>query len=187
MSSRREFAAGRDGARRALSRVFREQAPRLHRLALRYRGRGDAAQDVVQETFARALQALDGFRSEAELTTWLYRIAVNVCLDQSRSDRRPRSRPIDEALSVPGCPGGIRAVEERQLGGALRRAVDQLPPEQRRLVVLRDLEGRSYGEIARLTGASIGTVSSRLARARARLAIAIGSPPPGMPPAPNAK
>ena len=171
--------AGEEAARRALCRAFHEQAPRLHRLAVRYLGRSDLAQDVVQETFVRALQALRAFRSEADVGTWLYRIAVNVCLDGVRAAGGRTHRPLEDAGELPGCPGGIHAVEDRQLGAAARRALDRLPDAQRLLVVLRDLEGLSYGEIARSTGASIGTVSSRLARARARLALALEEPAGG--------
>jgi RNA polymerase sigma-70 factor (ECF subfamily) len=162
-----------DPARRALCEAFHREAPRLHRLALRYHGREDAAEDAVQETFVRALQAVDAFRREADLATWLYRIAVNVCLDGRRSDRH--HAPLEAAADVRGCPGTVKAVEERQVADGLRRAIDRLPPEQRLLVVLRDLEGLSYGEISRVTRLSIGTVSSRLNRARRRLAHAVGA------------
>jgi RNA polymerase sigma-70 factor, ECF subfamily len=162
-------AAG-DAARRALCRAFHAQAERLYRLALRYHGRPDAAEDAVQETFVRALNAMHRFRRDADLATWLYRIAVNVCLDGLRADRGRARRPLGAASDVPGCPGSMKAVEERQIADRVRRAIDDLPPDQRLLVVLRDLEGLSYGDISRFTRLSIGTVSSRLNRARERLA-----------------
>ena len=171
-------AAPDDPARRALCEAFRREAPRLHRLALRYHGSADAAQDAVQETFVRALQALGGFRREADLGTWLHRIAVNVCLDGLRTDRGHDHRPMEAAAEVPGCPGTVKAVEEQQIASGVRRAIDGLPPDQKLVVVLRDLEGLSYGEIARATGLSVGTVSSRLNRARRRLAGEVGAPPP---------
>lgn len=164
-------------ARRALHRVFRREAPRLHRLALRYHGRADAAEDAVQETFVRALQAMDGFRREADLATWLWRIAVNVCLDGLRAEDGHAHRSLDEAAEVRGCPGTLKAVEERELSSEVRRAIDALPPDRRLLVVLRDLEGLSYGEIARVTRLSVGTVSSRLSRARKELARQVRSFP----------
>ena len=164
------FSGAKDSARQVLGRAFRREAPRLHQLALRYHGRADAAEDAVQETFVRALQAMDGFRRDADLATWLYRIAVNVCLDGLRTDRRDAHRPLDAASDVRGCPGTVKAVEERQVADGVRRAIDGLPPDQRLLVVLRDLEGLSYAEIARMTRLSVGTVSSRLNRARERLA-----------------
>ncbi len=167
--------AAENSARTALSAAFRREAPRLHQLALRYYGRTDAAEDAVQETFVRALQAIHTFRSDADLATWLYRIAVNVCLDGLRADRGHAHRPLEAASDVRGCPGTMKAVEERQIADGVRRAIDGLPPAQRLLVVLRDLEGLSYGEIARITRLSVGTVSSRLNRARKQLARDVGA------------
>jgi RNA polymerase sigma-70 factor, ECF subfamily len=154
----------------SLHDAFRREAPRLHRLALCYRGRADAAEDVVQETFVRALEALGRFRRDAELSTWLYRIAVNVCLDGLRVERGHAHRPLEAASKVRGCPGAIKGVEQRQIDERVRHAIDRLPPAQKMLVVLRDLEGLSYGDIVRVTRLSPGTVASRLNRARRRLA-----------------
>ena len=158
-----------------LDAVFREQAPRLHRLAMRFYGQPEAAEDVMQETFVRALERIEQFRSDADVATWLYRIAVNVCLDNLRRDARRRARPIEEASEVAGCPKLIRDVERRWMLDAVDRGLERLKPEHRLLIILRDLEEMSYDEIGAVTGLPIGTISSRLNRARQALARVIGS------------
>jgi RNA polymerase sigma-70 factor (ECF subfamily) len=153
-----------------LENVFREHGPRLHRLALRYLRQPEAAEDAMQEAFARALQKIDQFREEADVTTWLYRITVNVCLDSIRRESTRRTEPIESAAAVRGCPMRIRAAEQRWMLESVTRALDALDPQQRMVVVLRDFEGLSYDQIATITGLPIGTISSRLNRARQQLA-----------------
>jgi RNA polymerase sigma-70 factor, ECF subfamily len=150
--------------------AFREHAPRLHRLALRFLRQPEAAEDAMQEAFIRALQKKDEFREESEVATWLYRITVNVCLDAIRRESRHRTRPLEDAVDVRGCPMLIHAVEQRWMLEAAGRAIAALPPEQRLLVLLRDFEEMSYEQIARVTSLPIGTISSRLNRARRELA-----------------
>ena len=153
-----------------LDTLFREQAPRLHRLALRFYAQPEAAEDAMQETFVRAIERREQFRSDADVATWLYRIAVNVCLDGLRRDARRRARPIEEASEVAGCPMLIRDAERRWMLEAVDRCLQTLKPEQRMLIILRDVEEMSYDEIRAVTGLPIGTISSRLARAREALA-----------------
>jgi RNA polymerase sigma-70 factor (ECF subfamily) len=150
--------------------LFRAQAPRLHRLAMRFFAQPEAAEDAMQETFVRALERMEQFRSDADVATWLYRIAVNVCLDGLRRDSRRRTRPIEEASEIAGCPMLIRAAEQRWMLEAVDRGIRKLKPDHRLLIILRDLEGMSYDDIRAVTGLPIGTISSRLNRAREELA-----------------
>jgi RNA polymerase sigma-70 factor (ECF subfamily) len=144
-----------------------------------YRMIGDyhEAEDCAQEAFARACHGLPRFEERSSLFTWLYRIAVNTCRNRIRAIRRRRTRlgirgfeeagqaAADESSASP--PDRIHRSETER---GVRRAVLSLPAEQRIMVVLRDLEGRSYEEISEATGVSLGTVRSRLFRARKALA-----------------
>lgn len=144
---------------------------RRHRsfvLALAYRLCGDAAQaeDIAQDAFLRAWQALPGFRGQSAFRTWLYRVASNVAIEQLRHDRpavdidsttlAAQNTPEDSALHTEQCR-------------AVRDAVLQLPLQSRLVLILREYEGLSYKEIASALDIPIGTVMSRLNYARQRL------------------
>ncbi|MGH7162287.1 MAG: RNA polymerase sigma factor [Planctomycetota bacterium] len=151
-----------------VERVLRALEPRVRGLARRCLGRRGDADDVAQEVHARALAGSAAFRGEADLKTWIYRIAANVIADLMRSPFRRRRRPLaDRADSGPG-PG--EAAERRETRDAVRRAVAALPPEQRIVLVLREYEGLRYREIAAIVGIPLGTVESRLHAARLRVA-----------------
>jgi len=152
---------------------------RVYRVALRISGNPDEAADLTQECFLRVFTALPGFRREAAFSTWLYRIVTNVCLDQLK--RRARRREVQpspaqgeeqtelwERLPADGerpDEGLIR--QQRQQ--AVQQAIATLPEHQRAVLVLYDLEGFSYEEIAEMVDTSLGTVKSRLNRARLAL------------------
>ena len=135
-----------------------------------------AAEDVAQETFIRAWKGLRKFRGESAFKTWLYRIASNVA--RTHIERRGRharfgSESLDDteaALQADEVPSGVTDIETTLAArDAIDRALAQLPEELRVAVVLRDVEGLDYKEIAEVTGAPIGTVESRIFRARHRL------------------
>jgi RNA polymerase sigma-70 factor (ECF subfamily) len=129
------------------------------------------AEDVVQEAYLRAYQFFGGFHGD-DGRAWLLRIVRNTCytwLGQNRP--REATTSFDEELHSGVSPGAgpeepLRQGEDREL---LRRALEDLPPEFREVIVLRELEGLSYKEIAGVAGVPLGTVMSRLARARAKL------------------
>ena len=131
-------------------------------------GNDHDAQDVVQEAYLRACQFFGGFRG-TDGRAWLLTIVRNTCYTWLQRNRRYSSIPFDEeqhgiAAETPADP-----VEQAEDRSALRRALEALPPEFREVVVLRELEGLSYREIAAVAGLAVGTVMSRLARARERL------------------
>jgi RNA polymerase sigma-70 factor (ECF subfamily) len=139
----------------------------------RYLMRDEAdAQDAVQDAALRALTYFDGFRG-GDARAWLLRIVRNACHDVWR--RRPRTTPLTDDLAAGESP------EDALLGtathDALRAAIDALPPEFREVIVLREIEGLSYAEIAEVAEVPAGTVMSRLARARKRLQEALNPAP----------
>lgn len=150
-----------------------------------YRMVGDyeEAIDLTQETFVKAYQALPEFRGESQIYTWLYRIAINVTHNRLRQLERERhflAGSLDETREgEEGEPLGWQIpdeadtpeehLERQELRQVVRRAIQSLPPQFREVIVLRDMEGLPYQEIARLLGTSLQAVKSRLFRARMAL------------------
>jgi RNA polymerase sigma-70 factor (ECF subfamily) len=142
---------------------------RLFTLAARLLGSPDEAADAVQEAFIRAWLGLSSFRHGARFSTWLYRICLNAVHDQRT--KRPTT-PLDE-VAEPVDPRDQFVAHE--LSGALQQALATLAEEYRSAVVLYDVLGCSYAEIAELTGVAEGTVKSRIFRGRKRLAELLGT------------
>ena len=158
----------RAGDRRAFEELVRTQQHRVYGLALRMLGDPAEAQDVAQEAFLRAHRGLPEFRGDARLSTWLYAIASRLCLNRLAGSERRIVRHGDDTLSrlADAHPGPDQALERSELEEALHRAIGELPEERRIVVVLRDVEGLAYEEIAEVLELPIGTVRSRLHRAR---------------------
>jgi RNA polymerase sigma-70 factor, ECF subfamily len=126
-----------------------------------------AAEEVAQEVFLRVHRAIGGFRGEAKLATWLYAITSRLCLSRLGSGERRRARDGEEVLThLAGDADPSASVERGELESALRGAIAELPDEQRIVVVLRDLDGLAYEEIAQTLDLPVNTVRSRLHRAR---------------------
>lgn len=143
----------------------------IYNLCRRILGNPHDAEDAAQDVFVKAYKALPGFRPNASLSTWLYRIAVNTCIDYKR---RPVFEPIDgtpeegSVLHEPASedPSPERLAESRQTNHALWAAMGRLSVKLRASIILRELYGLSYEEIAETMNVSVGTVKSRIARAR---------------------
>lgn len=147
----------------------------IYNLCLRMLGSEQDALDASQEAFFRAYRRLSSFRGDSRFSVWLYRLASNVCTDMLR--KRPAAPALsltgedDETLPIPdGRFSPETELEKKELREAVRRALYELPPEFRQAVVLRDVNGLSYDEIAEVTGLESGTVKSRIFRARKKLA-----------------
>ena len=157
------------GEKFAFELLVERHQHRLYTLAARVLGSPDEAADAVQEAFVRAWLALPRFRSGSRFSTWLYRICVNAAHDQ-RARRR-----VEPAADAPEVPESRDRFAERELSGALQRALDALDEDFRTAVVLYDVLGCSYAEVAEVTGAAEGTVKSRIFRGRAELARRLGT------------
>jgi RNA polymerase sigma-70 factor (ECF subfamily) len=141
----------------------------IYALAYRTLGREEDARDVCQETFLRAFRALDGFKGQAKFSSWLYRIALNLCRDWMRRERRAPVLPTPDGVDLVELAGegdGVERVDEtvarRDLSRAVARAMRSLPEEQRAAVVLKEYHGLTFQEIADLLGCPLSTVKTRL-------------------------
>jgi RNA polymerase sigma-70 factor (ECF subfamily) len=162
----------------AFNELVRRHQGTVFRLLLRMLGDEAEAQDVAQEVFVSVFKAIDGFRGDSALATWLYRIAMNHGKNRIKYlARRAKdaARPLDERMdagvatvdSRPARPDQV--LESRRAEAHVQQALEGLDDEQRALVVMRDLENMSYEEIRQETGLPIGTVKSKLHRARLAL------------------
>jgi len=143
------------------------------RTGLRLLGRLDLAQDAAQEAFLRLHRHLARFDASRELGPWLYRIVVNVCRDLSRRQRWPRLLGLEEAREVRSPDSDEAALQEAVVRNEQRRLVQAalraLSPREREAIVLRDLEGLSTSEVARVLGSSEGTVRSQISTGRLKI------------------
>ena len=161
-----------DRLRRGDPRAFEELViayqHRVFGVALRMLGSRAEAEEAAQEVFLRAHRAVADFRGGAKLSTWLYTIASRLCMNRLASGERRLLREGEEALArIPsGHASPADELERSERDAALHRAIAELSDERRMVVVLRDLEGLSYEEIAAALDLELGTVRSRLHRAR---------------------
>ena len=159
----------------AFNQIVDRYQSQVYNVATRTLGSRLAAEDVTQETFISAYKAIRGFRG-GNLRAWLLRIARNQCFDHLRSMRRRPESSLEEAFEDTGFvhPAPADSLPETQaltaeLGRAISRAIDALPRDQRITLVTIDIQGLSYEETAEAFGVSIGTVKSRLSRARSKV------------------
>ncbi len=141
-----------------------EHLPRLRRYARALTGDVTRADDLVQDTLERALSKLDLWQPGSDLRAWLFTLMHNLYLNQIRSSR-PQESALDEALDIPVSGGQMEALGARDIHAALAR----LPEQQREVMLLVGLEQFGYEEAARIMGVPVGTVMSRLSRARERM------------------
>ena len=155
--------------------VVREHSARVYRLAYRLTGNQHDAEDLTQEVFVRVFRSLSSY-TPGTFEGWLHRITTNLFLDMVRRRARIRFEGIAEDAHerLPGRePSPQQLVDDRSLDGDVQTALDDLPPDFRAAVVLCDIEGLSYEEIADTLGVKLGTVRSRIHRGRAQLRTAL--------------
>ncbi len=160
----------------AFNRLVRLHERQVYNVALRMVGQADTAEDVTQDTFLLAYKSLHQFRGGL-FRAWLLRIATNRCYDELRRRQRRPADSFEELAFEPRPQWSSLAVgeepqeraERTELARALQGALGQLQDDQRLVVILSDVQGYSYDEIAAITNVSLGTVKSRLSRGRGRL------------------
>ena len=166
------------GDQNAFAQLVTAYESKIYNLALRYLGNREDAMDASQEVFLRVYRFLPGFQEESGFSTWIYRIGVNVCKDMLAK----RGRRNEQPLEVPDEENESRTIEvadrryepEHIMGGVelrtvLADAISSLPEQQREMIVLRDIQGLTYDEIANVLSLESGTVKSRISRARENL------------------
>jgi RNA polymerase sigma-70 factor, ECF subfamily len=171
----------KEGDRRAFGVLVQRYQRRAFAVAMGYLKNPEDAMDAAQDAFVKVFRNIKGFKGDSSFYTWLYRIVVNVCIDHIRKHRKRRHVEYDETFqrrdeaNVGPLAGNTRpmhpgvAAEGKQLNAALHAALDELSENHRTIVVLREVEGRSYEEIAEIMDCHLGTVMSRLHHARKNL------------------
>ena len=169
-----------NGDEAACADLVAEHQRMVVQLAINLLGDRDEALDLSQEVFLRVFRTIHGFRGQSSLRTWIYRIAVNQARNRHRFwNRRHRADQVslDEHVAAHGefLSGGEstpdQVLAQKELAGRLQHALDSLPFDQRTAIVLREVDGLSYDEIAYSLGVAVGTVKSRLTRARQTLRV----------------
>lgn len=162
----------------AYEALVTEYEKNVYNLALRMTGNREDAADISQEAFIKAFKSLPGFRGDSKFSVWLYRIVSNLCLDflRSRSRRQTVSLSVededgeDTLLDIPDTSQSPeKLVEGRLTREAVQQGLEQLSPEYRQILLLREIQGLSYEEISQSLGLELGTIKSRLFRARKKL------------------
>ena len=180
MDERELVRRAREGDSAAFEALVTAYETMIYNLAFRYLGSREDALDASQEVFLRVFRFLGGFQEESGFSTWLYRITVNAARDQVRVAMRHETLSLTTAededdpddtslIDIPVTSGDTvpeSAIDRRETILAVRRAIEALPPDMRRIIVLRDLNDMSYQDIAELLHLEVGTVKSRLNRAR---------------------
>jgi RNA polymerase sigma factor (sigma-70 family) len=160
-----------EGDRGAYGALVRRHQDRIYRHLLHLTGSREEALELAQEVFIKAWQALPEWRPDAQFHTWIYRIASNLALDVLRRRKVVQFVALEDDFDAPSDAAGPETqLQARQGMRTLDAALARLAPEQREIILLREVEGLSYGELAATLAIDEGTVKSRLARARVALA-----------------
>ena len=167
-----------DGDVNAYEHLVKAYEKNVYNLALRMTGNSEDAYDMSQEAFIKAYNSLHSFRGDSKFSVWLYRIVSNVCLDFLRSRNRKATVSLsmenddgeEVELDIADEASSPQLLLDRSLTrDAVRRGLQSLPPDHREILLLREIQGLSYDEIASALGLEVGTVKSRIFRARKKL------------------
>ena len=167
-----------DGDSNAYEHLVKAYEKNVYNLALRMTGNSEDAYDMSQEAFIKAYNSLQNFRGDNKFSVWLYRIVSNVCLDFLRSRNRKAAVSLsmenddgeEVELDIADEASSPQLLLERSMTrDAVRRGLQSLPPDHREILLLREIQGLSYDEIAQALDLEVGTVKSRIFRARKKL------------------
>lgn len=170
VDDRRLVAEARGGDRAAFGMLVERHMREIYSTAYRFVRNHHDADEIAQETFVRAYEALTSFRGEAEFRTWLYRIAMNLSLNALKLNRRRIEREGAEVNNeTPSGDDGLEVVSNRELAGHLERALHELPTMQRATVILRHMHGLSTRQVSEILHCTEGTVKTHLFRGLEKL------------------
>lgn len=164
---REAIEACQHGEREAFDRLVERYQRDIYRLCYRYVNNHEDANDMAQEAFLKAYKAIGRFRGDSSFSTWLYRIAVNTCLN-FRAARKPEAEELPEALPDPGAGAGA-ALESEEQARLVRNAVSRLPEKQRATLILKVFHDLTHEEVAGVLGSTVGTVKANLFHALGNL------------------
>jgi RNA polymerase sigma factor (sigma-70 family) len=159
--------------------LVHENQKKIYNLALKMVGNREDAWDISQETFIKAFKALKSFRGDSSFGVWIYRLATNLCIDFLRKEKKRKTFPLayindekeEKELEIPDVSMEPEALcEQAELKQAISEGLKALPEDHRQVLVLREINGLSYAEISQVLNLEIGTVKSRIFRARSNLA-----------------
>jgi RNA polymerase sigma-70 factor (ECF subfamily) len=164
-------AKAREGDAAAMEELYLRYRQPVFRIVYRSTRNIDEAEDIVQDVFLKAFERLHTFREQSRFSTWLMRIALNLCTDRARMRQRRQElleREADHKLAWchPDAPDPIETAQQNAFHEAFYTALNQLPDHHRQLIILRDLEEMDYETIAQILGTSVGAVKLRVMRAR---------------------
>jgi RNA polymerase sigma-70 factor (ECF subfamily) len=161
----------KQGDREAFELLFARHTRAMISFAYRFVRTREMAEELAQEIFLRIYESAGGYQAQAKFTTWLYRIATNVCLNELRKPRyRASHEPLEEALSIGRADASEERLERQAVSGAIRNALEQLPDNQRAAFILNKYQELSYSEVSEVMKVSEKAVKSLIHRAKETLA-----------------
>lgn len=170
------------GDAQAFNELMAMHERRMYAVALKTCSNHEDAQDCLQEAMLRIFRSISGFKGQSSFSTWVYRITMNTCLDELRRRKNRPNTSLDSLLESGWTPSDDRDGPEKHMIRTVKqqylfRFIDELPEDMRAAVVLRDVEGYSYEDIAEMLKANVGTIKSRISRGREKLREKIMSHP----------
>jgi RNA polymerase sigma-70 factor (ECF subfamily) len=174
---REAILACQRGDRTAFDRLVERHQREIYRLCYRYVNNHEDAADLAQDSFVKAYKAIGRFRGDSAFSTWLYRIAVNTCLN-FRAARRMAQEELSETLADPGAPV-VQKMQDRERSQQVKDAVARLPEKQRATLILKIYHDLTHEEVAGILGSSVGTVKANLFHAVGNLRKMLAAPGAG--------
>lgn len=158
----------------AFNRLMEMHEKRMYAVALRMFGNREDAQDSLQEAMLRVYRSIGGFKGQSSFGTWVYRITMNTCLDEIRRKKNKQSASLDNMLDQGWAPTDEGAspekrVMQQEMLKSIAQSIQELPEDMRSAIIMRDVHGYSYEEIADTLNVNVGTIKSRISRGREKL------------------
>lgn len=158
----------------AFNRLMEMHERRMYAVALRICGNREDAQDCLQEAMLRVYRSISGFKGQSSFGTWVYRITMNTCLDELRRKKNRQNTSLDSLLDQGWSPSDVSNSPEKhalqsEARKCLHNAIRELPEDMRSAIILRDIHGLPYDEIAKVLDINVGTIKSRISRGREKL------------------
>ncbi|CUU01908.1 RNA polymerase, sigma-24 subunit, RpoE [Candidatus Kryptobacter tengchongensis] len=165
----------KDGDEKAFEMIIKKYQNRVANLIFKIIGDSSVVEDLTQDVFLRVIESLRDYKFGSALYTWIYRITVNICIDEIRKRQRSRTYSLSDVLTQnpkvePAHSPVEKTVERKELREIIENAISKLPLEYKTAIILREFEDLPYEEIAKILKVSVGTVKSRIFRARKLLA-----------------